>query len=121
MSTYEEDIIILLRKIVAISIPDSFEATEDTNRITLYDKLKIHHEKLFNAVDAFILAFESREFIRSDYQLKLKAHDIWQMQYDMFNKTLDDKQTTFLQICKDEHIDISYELSKILDDGDFSK
>ena len=121
MSIYENDIIILLRKIVAISIPDSFEATEDTNRIILLDKLKFESQKLFKVVDDFILAFESREFIRSDYQLKLKAHDIWQMQYDMFNKTLEDRQSSLLHVCKEEHIDISYELSKILDDGDFSK
>ncbi len=121
MSIYENDIIILLRKVVAISLPDSFEATEDTNRIVLLDKLKNLHQELFTAIDSFILAFESREFIRSDYQLKLKAHDVWQMQYDMFNKTLDEREASLLKTCKNEHIDISYEISKILDDGDFSK
>ncbi len=121
MSIYEDDIIILLRKMVAISIPDSFEATEDTYRIALLDKLKTQRPELFKIVDDFIIAFESREFIRSDYQLKLKAHDIWQMQYDMFNKTLDNRQASLLAACKEEHIDISYELSKLLDDGDFSK
>ena len=57
MSIYEEDIIILLRKLVAISLPQSFDATEDTSRIVLLDKLKRQHKQLFIVVDNFYNCF----------------------------------------------------------------
>ena len=121
MSTYEDNIIILLRKIVALAIPKSFEATEDTYRLALMEKLKFQRRDLFLACDDFIITYESRDFVKNDLQLKLNAKDIWLSQYEMFDNVLEDRKETLIKECKTYHINIDYELNKLLNNGNTSE
>ncbi len=115
MSNYNDHLIILLRKILAISMPEDFEATEDTTRSSLLNKLKAGDETLYKAVNDFLIAFESFHFIASDYQLKLKAADIWKTQKEMFEQILTQKKILLETICKKQHISIEYELGQLFD------
>ena len=115
MSHYEEDIVILLRKICALALPQSFDASEDTNRRILLEKIRIQKNEMYLPINDFLVAFESRQFIISDYQLKLKAADIWKMQMDLFESTLRKRIDSLQQACKGHSIDINYELGKLMD------
>jgi len=114
MNSSEEDIIILLRKICALSLPQDFEATEDTNRQILLDKFKLSNKDLFDTVSNFLMAYDSHQFIISDYQLKMKAADLWKSQLKSFNLNLENASTELKTICKNKHINIDYELDKLL-------
>jgi len=115
MKTQEDNIVILLRKIIALALPDYFEATEDTNRKVIMEKIKYHNKELFDIINDFMIAFESHHFIISDYQLKLKAADIWKSQLQMFRETLNIRKESLVNTCKDLHINIDYELENLLD------
>ena len=117
MSTYEDDIIILLRKIVAMAISKSFEATEDTYRLTLMEKLKFEHKSLFIVCNDFIKAFELRYLFFEDKQLKIKNEDEWQLQYEKLDKVFKEQEKSLLQECKLQHINIDYELNKLIENG----
>ena len=121
MSSYEDNLIILLRKIVALAIPKSFEATEDTYRLILMEKLKFQRKDLFLVCEDFIMAYESRDFILKDTLLKLNAQEIWLSQRNMFEKVLEDRKLSLLKECKKHHININYELNKILKDGNINE
>lgn len=115
MSIYENEIVILLRKICALALPDSFDASEDTSRGILIDKIKEQNESLSTSISNFLIAFESRNFILSDYQLKLKAPDVWKPQVEMFEKILLTRTEELIKDCKALHISIEHELSQLLD------
>ena len=79
------------------------------------EKLRIQKNSLYQSINDFLIAFESRNFIQSDYQLKLKASDIWNSQLEMFNQILDKRTNSLKEDCKTLHINIDYELSKLMD------
>ncbi len=114
MKTQENNIVILLRKIIALALPNYFDATEDTYRRAILDKIKYHNKDLYDTVNDFLIAYESHQFIISDYQLKLKAEDIWKSQLQMFRETLNKRKESLILVCKELHIDIDYELSNLL-------
>ena len=114
MKTQEENIIILLRKILALAFPDDFEATEDTNRKAILIKLQNLNSDLHKTINEFLIAFESHHFIMSDYQLKLKAADVWKTQLQMFRDTLALKKENLIKACKNLHINIDYELENLM-------
>ncbi len=117
MSAYEDDIIILLRKIVAMAIPKSFEATEDTYRLALMDKLKFQHKNLFIICNDFIKAFELRDLFFEDQQLKINNEGEWHLQYEKLDIVFKEQIKSLLQECKLQHINIEYELNKLLENG----
>ena len=112
MNDYEDDIIIMLRKIVALALPKSFEATDDTYRIVLLDKLKDFKEELFYACDDFITAFES---LNKNILLKHEESEIWESQHKVFNDVLLQKKESLLEECKKNSININYEINKLLE------
>ncbi len=114
MKTNEDNIIILLRKILALAFPDNFEATDDTNRKVVLNKFQEYDTDLYNIINEFLIAFESYNFIISDYQLKLKADDIWHNQLDMFKNILEKRKTNLILACKEKSINIDYELENLL-------
>jgi hypothetical protein len=114
MSLSEENMVILLRKICALALPNDFDASNDTNRNALLIKLKASPEGLLKSISNFTITFDSRQFIISDYQLKLKAADIWKMQKDLFDQKMETSKESLERECKKLHIDISSELSQLL-------
>jgi hypothetical protein len=115
MKTQENNIVILLRKIIALAFPDNFEATEDTNRKVILDKIQEYDSDLYSIVNEFLIAFESHHFIISDYQLKLKAADVWQSQLQMFRELLEKRKQSLIVACKEKSINIDYELENLMD------
>lgn len=114
MKTQEDNIVILLRKIVALTLPDYFEAIEDTSRKVILDKIKFFNLELYDVISYFLIAYDSHHFIISDYQLKLKAPDIWKSQLQMFKETLSKRKDNLILACNDLHINIDYELENLL-------
>lgn len=114
MKTQEDNKVILLRKIIALALPDYFDATTDTNTKAILNKIEYHNKKLFDIVTDFLIAYESHHFIISDYQLKLKAADVWKSQLQIFRETLNLKKESLINNCKDLNINIDYELENLL-------
>lgn len=115
MTTYEDDIVILLRKICTLALPKDFDASEDTNRQILLEKIMQEKNELYSTINDFLTAFDSKQFISSDYQLRLKAPDVWKMQNEMFDASLQTQANKLKDSCKTLHISIDYELSQLWD------
>ncbi|MCK5846863.1 MAG: hypothetical protein KAG84_05455 [Bacteroidales bacterium] len=114
MVAYEDDIVILLRKIVALSIPSYFEATEDLFREILLDKLKLQKKDLFQVCNDFIIAIDSMGIIRNDFMLKTDDEKKWIDKNNELNIELSDCTKSLIIECKKNHITIDYELNKLL-------
>jgi len=112
MTEAEKNIILLLQKIASQLFPQNYRASEDTRAILL-DKIYLRNTYLHTALKDFILAHESLEFIASDYQLRLKAADIWSAQKQMFVEILNKRSHELKEIALKLDIDINNELSKL--------
>ncbi len=114
MQSYEDNIIILLRKIVALSVPEDFEATQDTTIDILLNKLSLQKEELFLVCDSFINTYEIHETVDNDIKLKSDSIDNWKSKYDVVNSKLIACKESLIKECKKYHINIDYELNKLL-------
>jgi len=112
MTESEENIILLLQKAAKQLFPDSYQEDEDT-RAMLMDKIFLGNKDLHSALKDFILAHESLEFIASDYQLHLKAADIWTSQKQMFVDVLNTRTTQLKEAAQNAEIDINVEINKL--------
>jgi len=112
MSIAEENILMLLQKIAKQMFADDYSEYEDS-RLILLEKIRLRNIELHLALNDFILAYESLEFIAADYQLRLKAADIWKMQKDMFVNVLEERTQELVKQANDLNIDINYEINKI--------
>jgi len=112
MTESEENIILLLQKVASQLFPDDFQEEEDTRAILL-DKIFLRNKDLHSAIKDFILAHESLEFIASDYQLRLKAADIWNSQKQMFVEVLSTRTENLKQIAQQSNINIELKISKL--------
>ena len=113
MTEAEENIITLLQKVASQLFPDDYSEKEDNRRI-LMEKIQLRNTELHLAIKDFTLAYESLEFIASDYQLRLKAADIWKSQKEMFVNVLNVRSDDLLTAAKKSKINIESELNKIL-------
>ncbi len=114
MYSSEDNIIILLRKIVALSVPKDFEATQDISIDILLNKLSLLKEELFLVCDSFINTYEISETINNDIKLKSVSIDNWKLKYEDINNKLFNCKETLIKECKKNHINIDYELNKLL-------
>jgi hypothetical protein len=112
MTESEENIILLLQKVASQLFPYDFQEEEYTRAILL-DKIFLTNKELHSAIKDFILAHESLEFIASDYQLRLKAADIWNSQKQMFVEVLSTRTENLKQIAQQSNINIELEISKL--------
>ena len=112
MTESEENIILLLQKVAVQLFPQDFQETEDTRAI-LMEKINLRNISIHSALKDFILAHESLEFIASDYQLRLKAADIWASQKQMFVEVLSSRTTQLKEAARNAEIDIENEITKL--------
>lgn len=111
-SLHIEDI---LSKVVhALELPeDSFN--EYTTALDMRELLRLHYGKIYQAYEDFALAHESLKFISSDYQLRLKAEDIWKQQLEIFREKIYPLGDALTQECKVYNIDIQEDIKALLD------
>ena len=112
MTESEENIILLLQKVAKRLFPDDFQESGDT-RAMLLEKIYLRNTTLHSAIKDFILAHESLEFIASDYQLRLKAADIWTLQKQMFVDVLNSRTLQLKEAAQNADIDITIEINKL--------
>jgi len=108
MSRVEDNIIILLRKILALIAPEEFEPTEDTETNILLEKLSEADVFLYDVINDFIESLKIRDLLQPN------SNEV------TFNNYLADlNQTTIIlkNECKSKHINIDYELDQILNNG----
>jgi len=114
MSEYEDDFIILLRKIVALSIPNRFEATEDTYRHALMRKLEAHQMDVFLVCKAFEEALDSQKSIIDSVSNMQNSDKVSMLENVTINRDFIIKTDSLLDVCLKHHINIDYEISKLL-------
>ncbi len=111
MSITEDNIIILLRKIEALALPKIFEATEDTYREVILNKLEDNAFDLFTACDNFILELDILSKLTNSEGDKLSS---LQEQENITNSIFAYKEELKKE-CKKNHINIDYELHKLFE------
>ncbi len=113
MHLLEDNIIILLRKILALAAPNHFEATEDTTMALIMEKLIETDIFLFDVVNDFLFPLTSL--------LEINNHP----NDSQYSKETIDSLTLLLitntailkKECKSLHINIDYELEQIYNNG----
>jgi len=108
MNKAEDNIIILLRKILALIAPNIFDATEDTNISILLDKLSEADIYIYDVVNDLIESLKAKDLfeINSD---KEKSNN--------YLTNLSQTTTILKNECRSKHINIDYELDQILNNG----
>lgn len=110
--TDEQEITALLQEVGQQLFPADFDG-QDT-RVELLEKIRLRNTALHLALQDFIFALESMRFIASDYQLRLKAEDIWKQQYKMFDEILQTRSRDLQTMAKSCGIDIEKTLNQLI-------
>jgi len=87
------------------------------NRMTkgeMSEILRLNSRPVYEAFQDFSMAFESLNFIASDYQLRMKAEDIWKQQLEVFRDRIEPAANDLKAICKVEKIIIDKFIEKII-------
>lgn len=113
MTESEENILSLLQRISCQLFPKDYSLEDDT-RISMMEKIQKHNPNMHSALKEFIIAQESLSFIASDYQLRLKAADVWKLQKELFITALQSKSSSLMTIAKESNINIETEMNHIL-------
>ena len=108
----------LLMKIVASSPSASAALKEPYTQAEVLEVIRLNVPATFNeALSDFLLARESLEFISSDYQLRLKAEDIWLEQLQVFRDRMIPVSQALKDVCAHHGIDISKEMEALVKYG----
>lgn len=113
MTESEENILLLLQRISCQLFQKDY-SIEDNNRSSMMEKIHSHNLDLHTALKEFIIAQESLSFIASDYQLRLKAADVWKSQKEIFIQVLQSKSAELMAIAKKLDLNIETEMNHIL-------
>ena len=76
--------------------------------------LRLNSSKIYEAFQDLSIAFESLNFIASDYQLRMKAEDIWKQQLEVFRSRIKPAANDLKQTCEAENIIIDALIEKII-------
>jgi hypothetical protein len=109
----QTEIIDLLQKIAESLFPEDFDRATDTQAILL-EKIRLRNTELHLAVQDFIFALESMQFVASDYQLRLKAADIWKQQNEMFMGLLQTRAGDLLAEARKNGLQIETEIKNLI-------
>lgn len=76
--------------------------------------LRLNSSTIYEAYQDFSVASESLNFIASDYQLRMKAEDIWKQQLEVFRARIQPAADDLILACKAENIEINTTIDKII-------
>ena len=110
--TDEQEIVSMLQEVGRQLFPTDFNELDA--RVELLEKIRLRNTALHLALQDFIFALESLRFIASDYQLRLKAEDIWKQQYQMFDEILQTRSRDLLTVTEDCNIDIEKTINQLI-------
>ena len=113
MSRQEDYVVILLRKILALTAPDYFDATDDTYREALLEKIEETDIFLYDVVKDFILSFDNESVSTEDSNNSEDAKEI----SDFYEIDFNNKLSILRKECKSLHINIDYELEQLINNG----
>ena len=115
MSESEKLLYDLLHKTLS-ALPATRELIKDVyTPAEMNELLRLHYGEIHTAYGDFSLACESLNFIASDYQLRLKAEDIWKQQLEVFRSRIKPCAIDFLTACQKENIDVENDVEKIIE------
>jgi hypothetical protein len=114
MTESEKLIYDLLHEILSAIPPASSLLGEDITRGEMTEILRLNDTEIFEAFQDFSVAFDSLNFIAADYQLRLKAADIWKQQLEVFRSGLKTRAEDLIAACKNKGIDIEKSINEIL-------
>lgn len=104
----------LLYKIVE-SIPAAKPLLgEGVTRGEMTEILRLNSSSVFEAYQDLSMAFESLNFIAADYQLRLKAEDIWRQQHEVFRARIKPCAADLYEKCSAAGIDVGTEIENIV-------
>jgi len=113
MSETEDYIIILLRKIYALSAPDDFDAIEDTTENIIMEGLMSIDPFLYDVLKDFISSLKTVIVTKKEQQSNQTNNSV----IDSVVKELKSNVTILRNECKNQHININYELEQLLNNG----
>ena len=108
------EILELIQAVARQLFSDDFSEKEDTQAILL-EKIRLRNIELHLALNDFIFALESMNFIATDYQLRLKAADIWKQQNEMFLEVLRTRATDLKALATANGLNINERIDKLTD------
>ena len=111
MNEHKDYIIILLRKVFALFKPDSFDATEDTSKEIIMEKLELINIFLFDVVKDFLSSFEAAILLEQEQSTNNKNES------NIVMSELKNNIKILQEECKSYHINIDYELEQLLNNG----
>lgn len=76
--------------------------------------LRLHSSAIYQTYQDVSIAYDSLNFIASDYQLRMKAEDIWKQQLEVFRDRIRLLAEDLILACKAENIFISDIIEKII-------
>jgi len=76
--------------------------------------LRLNSLPIYQAYQDFSMAYDSLNFIASDYQLRMKAEDIWKQQLEVFRSRIDEVAADLILVCKAEDVIIDEIMEKII-------
>ncbi|RLD41532.1 MAG: hypothetical protein DRI86_13165 [Bacteroidetes bacterium] len=113
MSETKDYLIILLRKIYALSAPGDFDATEDTSEEILMDGLFNIDPFFYDVLKDFVSSLKT-VIVTKKEQHSNQANN---SAIDSIVKELKTNITILKNECKSQHINIDYELEQLLNNG----
>ncbi len=113
MSTQENYIVILLRKILALAAPHYFDATEDTYRDILLEKISETDIFLYDVIRDFLSLLNNNDRTYKDGN----NNDIIQETNNSSDIEFKNSISILEKECKSLHINIDYELEQLLNNG----
>jgi len=114
MSESEKLIYDLLHEILSAMPAASPLLGDDITRGEMTEILRLNDTEIFEAFQDFSVAFDSLNFIASDYQLRMKAADIWKQQLEVFRSGLKPRADDLESACKNKGIDVEATIKNIL-------
>ena len=76
--------------------------------------LRLNSSKIYEAFQDLSITFESLNFIASDYQLRMKAEDIWKQQLEVFRNRIKPAANDLKLTCEAENVVIDTFIEKII-------
>ena len=80
----------------------------------MVEVLRLNSSGIYEAFQDFSIAFESLNFVASDYQLRMKAEDIWKQQLEVFRTRINPISKDLRKLCKKEQIQVDELINKII-------
>jgi len=96
-------------------IPSAHKAiSSQMTKAEMTEILRLNSTPIYEVFQDFSVAVESLNFIASDYQLRMKAEDIWKQQLEVFRSRIKPATDDLMGACKSDNIVVDELINKIV-------